>query len=47
MKLDTIEKHAGKVYDKKIVNGRRNLLSDGNLLRNVDMSNMKMNIRNI
>ena len=53
MKLDTVQKHAGKVYEKKIVNGKeksivkRNLLLDGNLWRNVDIANVWKNTKNI
>ena len=46
MKLDTIEKHVGKVYDRKIQIMRRNLLRDGNLVANVDISDLKRNIIN-
>ena len=45
MKLDTIEKHAGKIYVKQTENGEK-LLPNGNILRNFDMSNINKNIIN-
>ena len=46
MKLDTIENHVGKIYVKQIENGEEKLLPNGNILRNVDMPNIKKNIIN-